>query len=159
MQSAVPVGTGAARSLRFENIDPDSFSTTGFVRVESAGCDNDCNTADRYRVRAYETTLAAARFNNDNGQVTLLIVQNATDAPVTGHVFLWGATGEAAGSTPFVLAPRGSRVINLAGPAQTTHGSITVTHDAPHGGLVGKAVGIDPLVGATFDTPLLPRLR
>jgi hypothetical protein len=38
-------------------------------------------------------------------------------------------------------------------------GGPTVTHDAAYGGLVAKAVGLEPGFGFTFDTPMLPRLH
>jgi hypothetical protein len=38
-------------------------------------------------------------------------------------------------------------------------GSLTVAHDGPYGGLVGKAVTIDSATGASFDTPMTYRPR
>lgn len=38
-------------------------------------------------------------------------------------------------------------------------GSITVTHDAPYAGLIGKAVALEPVTGFSFDTPLTYRPR
>jgi hypothetical protein len=42
---------------------------------------------------------------------------------------------------------------------QGTSGSMTVSHDAPHGVLAGKAVALEPATGFTFDSPMEPRLR
>jgi len=36
---------------------------------------------------------------------------------------------------------------------------VTVTHDGGYGGLVGKAVSLEPGTGFTFDTLMLPRAR
>ena len=57
---------------------------------------------------------------------------------------------------PGVDTPGGRRSLTaLAGQS----GSITVVHDGKFGALSGKAIGLEPATGFTFDTPLLPRPR
>ena len=36
---------------------------------------------------------------------------------------------------------------------------MTFTHNGPHGGVVGKAVSMDPVTGMSFDSLLTTRLR
>ena len=88
----VPVGTGQSRSLRWENSTAAELDTQT-VRVQSGDCTTNCGTDDTYRVRAYETTLAIPRFNNTGTQVTILLLQNPTDAPINGTIYFWDATG------------------------------------------------------------------
>jgi hypothetical protein len=157
MQSAVPVGTGTALSLRWLNTGFDAVADQQ-VRVESASCGTLCGAGDTYRVRFYETTLRGARVDNTNGQVTVLLLQNLTDAPVQGFFYLLADDGVNGVGGGYVIPPRGTLVHdtsqNLFVP-----GSVTVTHDAPYGGVAGKVVTVDPATGFSFDTPLAPRPR
>jgi hypothetical protein len=59
------------------------------------------------------------------------------------------------------LAPTQSLTLGTASIAELAgrSGTITATHDGPYGGLVGKAVAIEPATGFAFDTPLEPRRR
>jgi ELWxxDGT repeat protein len=157
LQSAAPVGTGTARSLRWENSTFDPISNQ-HIRIESPSCGTVCGADDTYRVRFYETTLRGARVNNTNGQVTLLLLQNLTDAPVSGFVHLRTEDGGSGGGQGYAIPPRGTLVFdtsqNLFVP-----GSGWVTHDAPYGGVAGKAVGLEPATGFIFETPLTSRPR
>jgi hypothetical protein len=38
-------------------------------------------------------------------------------------------------------------------------GTLTISHDAGYGGLVGKAVALEPATGFAFDTPLIAKPR
>jgi hypothetical protein len=157
LQSAVPVGTGTALSLRWLN---STFKPVADqqVRVESASCGTVCGADDTYRVRFYETTLRGARVNNTNGQVTVLLLQNLTDAPVLGFFYLLAEDGVNGVGGGYAMPPRGMLVHdtsqNLFVP-----GSVTVTHDAPYGGVAAKVVALDPATGFSFDTALAPRPR
>ena len=48
---------------------------------------------------------------------------------------------------------------NAGGDKPMLGGSITVSHDAPHASLAGKAVAIEPATGFSFDTPFEVRAR
>jgi hypothetical protein len=56
------------------------------VRVTGA-CAAACGTDDVYRLRVYETTLRAARFNNSGPQTTVVVLQNPGD-DLSAPVFL-----------------------------------------------------------------------
>jgi FG-GAP-like repeat/Calx-beta domain/Domain of unknown function DUF11 len=159
LQDSVPVGTGPARRLGVRNELP--VPVTDYIEVASAGCSTDCGADDLYRISARETTLAAPRYNNAGGQVTVVLLQNTTDRVVQGRLWFWAPSGALRGDVPFTLGPRESlslvtaSVIGVAG----TSGSVTATHDAPYGGLAGKAVAIEPGTGFAFDTPFQVRRR
>ena len=157
---SLPAGAGGSRSLRFENGSPDT-AADGYVRVASAGCSLNCGPEDVYRIRAWETTLFGARFNNSATQVTVVIVQNASWDPVSGHVAFWSASGALLHSEPFNLQPNQELVLNpSATPAILGQsGSVSVSHGGRQGALVGKAVAVEPATGFTFDTPLLSRMH
>lgn len=160
LQSAAATGTGTASSLRWMNTLAAPVPGQ-HLRVRSAACGSGCAADDTYRLRLYETTLSAPRFNNSSGQGTVLQLQNATSATVNGRVYFWNAGGGLIASTPFTLTARASVAMNTAamGVLSGQSGSITVAHDAPYGGVTGKSVALDPATGASFDTPLVSRPR
>jgi hypothetical protein len=160
LQTAVPIGTGTARSLRFQN--RLGVALTGqSVRVGSAACGTACGPDDTYRLRAYETTASIPRFNNSSSQVTVLVLQNRSATPIAVNVDFWDAAGTRRATHAAALEPGGALALNtsavpgLAGVS----GSITVTHDGAYGGLAGKAVALEPATGSSFDTPLEYRAR
>jgi hypothetical protein len=159
VQQAVGATGGTSRSLRWEN----GATAVGDerIRVQSRGCILDCDAADSFRIRLYETTLHGARFNNSATQITILVVQDASGQGVTGHLDFWGGTGTLLHSEALALGPRQTLVVNTAGLAGLAGqaGSITVRHDGSYGSLQGKAVAVEPATGFTFDTPLEPRRR
>ena len=156
--SAEPVGTGPVQTLRWENAGTD----VGYERLRVRGeCAATCGADARYSIRALETTLTLARFNNSATQVSVLLIQNPTAATVAGHVYFWSPAGALLATLPFSLAPMATLVSNTSSlPALAgKSGSGTVAHDGGYGALVGKAVALEPSTGFSFDTPLLPRPR
>jgi uncharacterized repeat protein (TIGR01451 family) len=158
LQDSAPVAVGFGRSLRFENASAETIVDEA-IRVRSAGCTTDCGPDDVYRIRAYETTYAIARFNNTGGQVTVLVIQNHGDEAVAGNIWFWGTTGTLLTSQSVALEAKATLVLNtttvpgLAGAS----GSITVSSDGAYGALGGKAVALDPSSGFSSDTPMVAR--
>jgi ELWxxDGT repeat protein len=155
-QTAAPLGSGTAVSMRWFGYEP-----TAHVRV-SGDCAGACGADDVYRLRLYDTSLSLPRVNNSGSQTTVLILQNRTGSPVTASVLRWTPSGElnpAGAITSHTIPPHGTEVVDTNALPQTFTGSITVTNDAPYGGLVGKAVTFDPASGFAFDTPLTSRRR
>ena len=158
LQPSLPMGVGFARRLRFRN-ETSTIVDDQLVRVESDACTTDCDAADTYRLRLYDTTLVAPRFNNFSGQSTVLVLQSREAAIVSGIVWYWSPAGALLGQQPFTLQPRGSVALNTALTQPGVSGSVTVTHDASYAGVTGKTVSVDPAGGLAFDSPLLPRER
>ena len=159
LQSGVPVSGGSALSLRFKN-STGSPNGAQLIRVGSPGCTALCGPNDTLRLRAYETTYRVSRFNNSATQVTVLVIANTTNQPVTGTAaFFRASDGVHLADVPFSLGPRATFVTNtsgvpgLAGAA----GGILITNDAAFGALTGKAVAVEPASGFTFDTAMVPR--
>jgi uncharacterized repeat protein (TIGR01451 family) len=158
--TGTPVGTGSSRALRWRN-DGSTVVDDLYVRVASESCTTDCGPDDVYRLRVYDTTLTAPRFNNVGGQGTVLVLQNQGTAAVSGRAYFWTAGGTLLATAPFDLLPRGTLALatatvpGLAGAS----GTLTVAHDGGYGVLTGKAVALDPATGASFDTPLSSRSR
>jgi hypothetical protein len=159
VQSAVGATGGSSRSLRFEN--HGAAVSDERIRVQSRGCILDCDAADTFRIRLFETTLHGARFNNSATQVTVLVLQNASEQSVAGHLDFWSGTGVLLHSGPLALGPRQTLALNTStvGALQGQAGSLTVSHDGRYGALQGKAVAVEPATGFTFDTPLASRRR
>jgi ELWxxDGT repeat protein len=157
LQSGSPVGTGSALSLRWENTGVSAI-TDQRLSVSSAACGSACGPDDRYRLRAYETTLSAPRFNNVNGQGTVVLLQNTTASAISGRLLFWVPGGSLGHAQPFTVPARGGVAINTLA-IYPSSGTLTVTHDGPYGALVGKAVALEPSTGFSFDTPFTSRPR
>jgi uncharacterized repeat protein (TIGR01451 family) len=160
IQTSVAVGTGPSRSLRWVNFLPLEVEGET-IRVRSAGCTTDCGPDDVYRIRAYETTYAVARFNNTGSQVTVLILQNTTTELMGGAAYFRDASGIVRCTFGFGVSGHRTVVFNttdcpgLAGIA----GSVTVANSVSYGQISGKAVALEPATGFSFDSPLVPRMR
>jgi hypothetical protein len=159
LQGSTAAGTGQVRRLAIVNAL--ATPVTDYVAVQSVGCSTTCGSDDVYRVTARETTLAATRFNNTGAQSTIVILLDRSDVAVSGTIWFWSPGGALLGSHAFTLGPQQSLVLNTAAVTGVAGqgGAVTVTHDGPYGGLVGKAVALDPAAGFSFDTPLEPRRR
>jgi uncharacterized repeat protein (TIGR01451 family) len=158
IQAAVPAGSGPSRSLRFVNATSSPIDDQR-VRVRSATCSSNCGVDDVYRLRAWETTASVPRFNNAGTQVTVLLLQNPTNAPVSGTVYAWTAAGSLTGQHGFTLTPHALLVLNLGPLAPGIGGTLTIAHDGPYGSLAGKTVALEPATGFSFDSPLVWRSR
>jgi hypothetical protein len=134
---------------------------TQYVRVAAASCGVTCGPDDIYRLRAYETTGTIPRFNNGGSQASVLILQNATSRGMYATAHFWDEAGGHRASQSVVLPPRATSVESITGiPGLSgVAGSITVTHDGPYGGLVGKAVSLEPSTGFSFDSPMALKPR
>jgi hypothetical protein len=157
VQAGAPVGTGAARALRWQNTT--AATLTQLIRVRSQGCSNDCGPDDVFRLRAYDTSATFARFNTTGDQETIVLLQNPAATTVNGTLWFWGPDGALLGSRPFSILARRSFVLNVATMLPGTAGAITLTHDSGYGALAGKAVAIQPATGFSYDTPLTYRPR
>lgn len=155
VQTATSVGTGGSVAMRWFSLN----TAAEHLRVRGAACGTGCGPDDRYRLRAYETTLGGARVNNTGTQATVVVLQNTTASTVAGSVYLWLPDGSLFLQTIFQVEAHGTAVVDTTVNAAELSGSVTVTHDAPYGGLVGKAVSLDPSTGFSFDAPLASRPR
>jgi hypothetical protein len=125
------------------------------IRVRAADCSKVCGKNARYRIRAYETTVSVARYNNSGTQVTVLLVQNNRATAKSGTVYFWSPAGALIAAHPFTLSAHALMVLNTSTvpAAYATSGSITIAHDAGYGGLNVKASVLEPATGFSFDTP------
>jgi uncharacterized repeat protein (TIGR01451 family) len=155
LQDSSPIGTGSSRSLRWRNTTAADVDDQT-VRVRSAGCGTDCGPDDVYRIRAYETTYSVPRFNNAGSQLTVLVLQNPTNYPISGDVYLQDTSGTVVATEPFSLTPKQTLVLNTAAiPGATgVGGALTIAHDGRYGELTGKTVALEPATGFSFDSAL-----
>jgi hypothetical protein len=157
IQNAVSITPGLdySRSLRWANTTAATV-TSDYVRVGPGNCGTSCDSRDVYHIRAMETTISVARFNNSGSQITVLISQNMTDVPINATYFYWSTAGALLQTgTLAPLAAKSLNVFNTTGfPALVgVGGHITVAHDGPYGGLNIKSVALEPSTGFSFDTP------
>jgi hypothetical protein len=152
-----PVGTGSAVALRWAR--QAGAETRDTLRVRGASCGASCGADDTYRLRFYETTASIPRFNNTSSQVTVLVVQNATDETQEFQVHFWDVNGTLLLSQPGVLSGRAALVLNTASALAGRSGSITIAGSGGYGALAGKAVALEPATGFSFDSPLAYKPR
>jgi uncharacterized repeat protein (TIGR01451 family) len=163
LQTAVPQTGGSSLSLRWQDnrvgrLADSRANTDRYVVSVLGACGHSCGPEAQYRLQARETTCAIARFNDTGGQVTLVALQNVSDATVSVTTWFWNSTGSLLASIPLTLAPKASTILDTTqlglGGEQ---GSITVTHDGSYGALMGKSVALEVATGFTFDTPMTVR--
>lgn len=155
LQTAVGIGAiGFTRSLRWQN--GATATDDQFVRVRSGSCMK-CKKDAAYRIRAFETTYRVPRFNNTGTQITVLVVQNPTDATVAGNVYFWNASGTLLATQPFTIQAKALLNLQTQTVVPDVSGSATVSHDGRYGDLAGKALALEPATGFSFDTPMEPR--
>jgi hypothetical protein len=160
LQNGTPMGTGPAVSLSFENT-LGATVTSQYILVRGADCGSACGPDDTYRLRAYDTTGFIPRFNNAGSQNTVILLQNTSARTVSVHLDFWDAAGGHLATKAATLPPHGLLVLNTATiPFLVgTSGSVTVSHNAEYGALVGKAVALEPSTGFSFDSPMAPKPR
>jgi uncharacterized repeat protein (TIGR01451 family) len=155
LQGSQPAGSGPSRSLRWENSTSEVVDDET-IRVRSASCTTDCGTDDAYRIRAYETTYSVPRFNNAGSQITVLLLQNTGVSTVNGHVYFWSPAGSLLATRDVSLTPKQVLVLNTTTVPGLVgqNGTMTISHDGPHGTLAGKTVALEPATGFSFDSPM-----
>jgi ELWxxDGT repeat protein len=158
VQTAAATGIGSSLSLRWAHTVSYAETAAQHLVVSSAPCASACGADDRYRLRVYETTLRGPRFNNLDGQGTVVLLQNLSSETISGQLLFWLAAGWLGDIEPFTVPARGAIAINTL-PLARSSGSLTITHDGSYGALVGKAVALDPATGLSFDTPFTQKAR
>jgi hypothetical protein len=158
LQSASAVSSlNFSQRLSWENASGAVVSGE-LLRIQSGGCTTTCGPSDVYRVEVHETTYTIPRFNSANGQSTTMFIQNSRNYEIRGTVWVWDEAGTLLTSVPFTVMPKALLTVDISGIAVGA-GSITVSHNGGYGGLVGKAVTIEPVTGYTFDAPMVPVVR
>lgn len=175
-------GLGFSRSLRWHNgagvPAPTSPIDNQYVRVRSGQCTTGCTANDVYRIRVYETTQFAPRFNNVAAQETYFFMQNATDSTVQARGYFFGSTGtllcESVLTSPPTRAlaiidsdkmiqrwPGASDVpLCATGDVEDASGHLILISNARYGDLSSKGTALDPLgVKLEFDTEMKSRPR
>ena len=144
--------------LRWQNTT--NTQEKNFTRVQGALCGTACTTTDQYGIRFYETTYSVPRFNNANGQFTVVVAASTSAAPCDASFNFYDGSGVLLGTEPRTFSGRVLHTFNTADLvfAAGKSGWITVTHTCGYGGLSGKAVALEPATGFTFDTPFIPRV-
>jgi hypothetical protein len=148
-----PSSTFVARSLRWANTS-NTLVNDEFIKVFSTSCGSTCGADDVYHIRAYDTTIAVARFNNSGSQISVVLIQNPTEAPINATLFFYNSAGALLATNPAAVAAKGLAVVNtsaivaLAGQS----GTLTIAHDGAYGSHNVKAVALEPSTGFSFDT-------
>lgn len=163
VQTSFAVDGGQSLGMFWQNTTNTRQSQVLMVDGASTACTTACTADAQYRVRLFDTTYLVPRFNNANGQVTILLVQNAVgtgnSVPWTAHY--WNVAGTLLAQVPGTVPSAGTAVVNLSTiPAlQNQTGAITITHEGGYGGLAVKSVALEPATGFSFDTPGTYRAR
>ena len=116
----------------------------------------------RTQFEFFDTTYAAARFNNSATQTTVLIVQNLKATAVAGNIDFYSAAGALLHAEPLALNAKGISVINTAalpgagGPIRLRARSLRPAGTAP---LPARPSPSSRPRGSRFDTPLVSAPR
>lgn len=140
---------GLSRSLAWANYS--ASAVTGSLRVQGADCGTSCNSGARYRIRAYDTTIAVTRFNNTGTQVTVLVLQNTRSTAHAGAICFWSSAGTLLASFPFSISPNSQQLVLTSTIVPGASGTMTIPHDAGYGGLNATALALEPSTGYSFE--------
>lgn len=146
-----PSCTACTQSARLVN--NAATPLTPFIRVGNPACGTTCNTADQYTFRLFETTVSVPRFNNSGTQITVLLVQNTSNASVTVNVHFWNAAGTLLTTNTSVIAAHALLVLSTQSVVPSQSGSITISNNGRYGDLNVKSVALEPATGFSFDSP------
>ena len=92
------------RSIRW--IAPSTNSLDSFIRVRGSLIFSE--TADSiYQIRGYDTTYGVPRWNNSNGQITVILITNMVDASVTGDIHFYNTAETLLATQPFTVPKHG----------------------------------------------------
>jgi hypothetical protein len=161
VQGSFAIDGGVSRTLLWQNTTNSTENQFILVDGAATSCTTTCTAAATYHIRLFDTTYLVPRFNNANGQVTVLLLQNSTGGTVPWTANYWSVAGALLTQVPGTLTPRQTAVVNLSTiPAlQNQTGAITITHLGGYGGLAVKSVALEPATGFSFDTPGTYRSR
>jgi hypothetical protein len=147
--------TGGRWYLRWETDgNASSFAAINSIRIVGS---SSSGANSPYTFSYVDTTLFCPRFNNTNGQVSVLIVQGILEGTnscaLTAHfrnevgAVLGSQTGiiDADGKVVVISTPSITGVANQKGGAQ-------ITHTCGYGNLKAKLVALEPATGFSFDT-------
>jgi hypothetical protein len=109
-----------------------------------------------YDVELFDTTMFVPRWNNSATQTTVFLIQNTTNATVTGNVYFHDGAGNLLATVPLSVDEHGLRVLNTAAvPGLAGQGgSAMIAQLGGYGAINGKAVALEPATGFTFDTAM-----
>ncbi|MET0552522.1 MAG: hypothetical protein ABW221_05765 [Vicinamibacteria bacterium] len=111
-----------------------------------------------YDIVMFDTTLFLPRWNSTASQTTVLILQNTTNATVTGSVYFYDGAGALLATEAVSVPEHGVQILSTASlPALAGRsGSAQVAQTGGYAALAGKAVALEPATGFTFDTAITP---
>jgi hypothetical protein len=176
-QSGVLDTTESAAAAQFDRVDSGGFLQTAgaepdaitgdvvvrwtsfadevdYLRVRGR-TDTDLTETSFYDIQLLDTTVSVPRFNNSATQVTVFLIENTTNRPVTGQIFFYLPNGNLQDAQPLNLPASGGQILNTATVPglQGFAGVAQIAHDGPYGAVTGKAVALESATGFTFDTP------
>ena len=153
------VGSGDARSLRWETVGPSPEDRQDRLVRVTTGCTTGCLGSGTYRLRAYDTTYSIPRFNNAGQQQTFVFLQNPTSYSIDVSLHFWHDSGSFLWTQAQTIAPRSSVAIDTRSVPLVNgqSGSITVSNTGRYGDLVGSAITVDTGMQMTYDTPMVAK--
>jgi hypothetical protein len=158
----VPSGLGAGGDLRLRAALGERLGQ--HARQHGAGAGAGLRHAPLHRERPVSDPRVRLDLHDPEvqqlrTQVTVFLIQNATESTCNVNVHYFAATGSNLASTTAAVAARGLLTLQTASVVGGQSGSARVTHDCGYGGLSGKAVALEPSTGFTFDTAMAARPR
>ena len=112
-----------------------------------------------YAIRVTDTSIKNPWFFIAGDYNAFSEISNASDQPVSGHIYFWGANGALVNSTTFSLNGAGNVAINAADFVNrlvVSNGSTTITHTGGWGDIVAGCTTLSGTTGLSFDTYYTP---
>ena len=134
-------------------------ANTNMIKVTGSAS---MTAASFYDIVFRETTLFCPRFNNTNGQISVLIVQRAANdraETCTGTAFFLNEDQAVIGTQALTIGGTDINVYSLPGIVGLANqkGGAQLAHTCGVGGLKAKLVALEPATGFSFDTVCSPR--
>jgi hypothetical protein len=129
-----------------------------WIRVIGPTTGATLTASDKYDIQLRDTTYFISRWNQSGSQVTVFLIQNNSQATVTGSIYFYDAAGALLSTQALSVPVSGLQILSTAGiPALSgLSGSAAIAHLGPYGALTGKVVALEPGTGFTFDTLISP---
>lgn len=134
-------------------VDGSAANPSGSLKV--TGQTNGTATS-QYQIDLRDTTLFCPRYNDTNGQASILLIQaapeGANSCSYTAVFFNEAGTVTGTQSGTLHEADMATIATSTIAGVNNTKGSARVVHDCGHNNLFAKLVALEPATGYSFDT-------
>jgi hypothetical protein len=134
-------------------LDGNPPNPNGYIRVTGH---SNATASAQYQIELKDTTLFCPRYNNTNGQSSVLIIQAAPEGAIACSytAVFFNESGTLTGTQSGTLNETNMSTIATSTVAglNNTKGSARIVHDCGYNNVFAKLVALEPATGYSFDT-------